>query len=159
MTRLHFHQLAIALLFLCLTVTALAQYAWVDENGVKQYSDMPPPSSVPDHRIIKRAGVTSSLPQADSSAAVAPDMSIAEKDAEFRKRRAEQAEKAQNAEGEAKLAAKKAENCERARNYENLLKSGQRIVRTEQNGQRSFLSDEQREREWQEVRKTLKTCQ
>ena len=31
---------------------ALAQYAWTDERGVRQYSDQPPPKSIPKARIL-----------------------------------------------------------------------------------------------------------
>ena len=33
---------------------ALAQYAWVDERGVRQYSDQPPPKSIPKARILQQ---------------------------------------------------------------------------------------------------------
>ena len=33
-----------------------AQYVWLNDKGVKQYSDMPPPAAVPNQRILKSPG-------------------------------------------------------------------------------------------------------
>ena len=45
---------------------AMAQYIWLDEKGTKQFSDTPPPASVPKNRIIKEPGRSS------TSSATAP---------------------------------------------------------------------------------------
>ncbi|MBS0307625.1 MAG: DUF4124 domain-containing protein, partial [Proteobacteria bacterium] len=39
------------------TASAMAQYIWLDDKGVKQYSDTPPPASVPKKRILKEGGM------------------------------------------------------------------------------------------------------
>ena len=49
-------RLAACALLAALAAPALAQYVWLDEKGVKQYSDMPPPASVPTNRILKQPG-------------------------------------------------------------------------------------------------------
>jgi hypothetical protein len=156
------HLATAALMTLSVPGAAFAQYVWFDEKGVKQYSDMPPPPSVPTSRIIKQSAQSAAEPP---SAAItgtttpAPrEMTTAEKNAEFRKRRAEQAEKEKKAAAKSLKAAEKAKSCERARNYDNLLTSGERIVRTDKNGERSFLSDEQRNRELREVKRMLDAC-
>lgn len=151
---------------LCAPGAALAQYVWVDEKGVKQFSDMPPPASVPANRILKqlsaplRAASDESSAATDASNAGAAKLpkSIAEQNAEYNKRRAEQAEKEKKATEEAKLAADKAKNCERARDYQRTLESGERIVRTDRNGERAFLTDEQRSQEMRENRRILDNC-
>ena len=112
------------------TAVASAQYIWLDEKGGKQYSDMPPPASVPKDRILKQPGRPYLAPQSSSdngdnaagkSAASADKasapMTLAEKNAEFNKRKAKQAEQEAKAAEEAKNAANKAKNCDNARSY------------------------------------------
>ena len=151
---------------LCAPEAALAQYVWVDEKGVKQFSDMPPPASVPASRILKQfdaplrptfetsSTTTNTL---NTDAPQAPK-TIAEQNAEYKKRRAEQAEKEKKAAEEAKLAADKAKNCDRARDYQRTLESGERITRTDRNGERALLTDEQRSQEMRDNRQILKDC-
>jgi hypothetical protein len=160
---------ATALVLLSLATSALAQFVWLDEKGVKQFSDMPPPSSVPNKRILKTPG--QSLPRnAGSGNADAVDVAdakpdtkapptIAEQDAAYQKRKTEQAEKNKKAEQEAKLASNKAENCARARANQRALDSGARISETDANGQRSYINDQQRARQNAQNRETLNDCQ
>lgn len=147
---------------LCFSGAAHAQYVWLDEKGTKQYSDMPPPVSVPVNRILKQPGGLPPAPTENEAPAAAmpakTEMSIAEKNAEFRKRRAEQAEKEKKAADEARQADEKAKYCERARDYNRTLQSGERISRTDKNGERSFLTDEQRARELREAQRMLDEC-
>lgn len=156
-----------ALMTLYAPSAALAQYAWLDERGVKQYSDMPPPPSVPASRILKqpRGGAPAAAPSppaADTDEkpadAVKTDQSAAEKNAEFRKRKAEQAEKEKKAAEEAKVAADKSKNCERARDYHRSLEAGERISQTGKDGERAFLTDEQRAQELRDARRILDDC-
>ncbi len=147
---------------------SFAQYVWLNENGVKQYSDMPPPPAIPANRILKlpsgsalpSAGNDTSAPpvQTESAVATKPPMTTAERNADFRKRHAEQAEKEKKAAEQAKAAAEKAKACQRAREYQNALASGGRMTRTDQNGERSFLTDEQRAQEMQDVNRVLQQC-
>jgi hypothetical protein len=150
-------------LALCaLAGSASAQHVWLDEKGVKQYSDIPPPPSVPASRILSQPGSRTPASQAeiktDASIPRGQEMTLAERDADFRKRRAEQAEKEKKAAEEAQLAAEKAKSCERVRNHYQTLSSGQRVVQADQNGKQSFLSDEQRGQELRESRRMLDTC-
>jgi hypothetical protein len=157
-------------LVLCLLANgALAQYVWLDEKGVKQFSDMPPPAGVPANRSLKqpggatvKAGPTASdeAPDASAKPAAAPKAppTAAEQNAEFRKRRAEQAEKDKKAADLAKQDAAKAVNCERTRAYQRNLESGERISHTDANGERVYMSDEQRERELHEASRMLADC-
>lgn len=165
MKRTHIRQLTgaiAAFATLSLSVTAFAQYAWIDDKGTRQYSDMPPPASVPADRILKAprgSVIAPAAPDAPATAAAPKaEMSVAEKEADYRKRRAEQAEKEKKAAEEARLAAEKSKNCERARDYHRALESGERLARTDKNGERSFLTDEQRERELRETRRVLDDC-
>jgi hypothetical protein len=160
MNTLFRHTIFTALLCVGIAGAAHAQYVWLDEKGVKQFSDMPPPSSIPASRILKQPGVSmpAAAPVASSSPEAKPQVTTAEKNAEFRKRQTERAEKEKKAAEEAKVASEKARNCERAQEYHRALESGERISRTDKNGERSFLSDEQRAREVRESRRVLDEC-
>lgn len=144
----------------CATAPAFAQFVWLDSNGIKQYSDRPPPASVPASRILKQpGGAAPSEPDAvPASAPSKAPPTIAEREADFRRRHAEQAEKDKKAAEQARLARENAQNCERARDYRSTLESGERIVRTDKNGERVFLTDEQRAQELREAQQMLKDC-
>jgi hypothetical protein len=147
---------------------AFAQYIWLDEKGVRQYSDMPPPPDVPKSRIIKAPsykppansaadkGATSASASASASAKV--PMTTAEKDAEYNKRKLEKEKKDKEEAEKSKLAAEKERNCQRARDQKRILDSGQRVAQTGANGERVYPSEEQRAREMDEVRQILANC-
>ena len=46
--------IAALLFFLLATTDAIAQYVWLDEHGVKQFSDVAPPGNIPEKRILKQ---------------------------------------------------------------------------------------------------------
>ncbi|MDB5840725.1 MAG: hypothetical protein JWQ23_2677 [Herminiimonas sp.] len=164
----------VALAAVALTGPASAQYMWLGENGVKQYSDIPPPSSVPKSRILKQPGQAS--PQALQTNNTAPAEADAEKDtgspaakeqaamttaqrnAEYNKRRIEQAEKDKKAADEQKLAGERARTCDQARAYQRSLESGERLARMDRNGERFFLNDAQRAQEAAETKRILGDC-
>lgn len=157
---------AAGLMALCLALPACAQYIWLDKNNIKNYSDKPPPPSVPQSRILKtpRAKTISAatdVPSANGVSASAAQQKPAtadDKNAADKKRKEEQAAKDKKAADEAKQAEVKAKNCERAREYQRTLSSGQRLIRADKKGERSFLSDEQRAQEQQEVNRVLEGC-
>ncbi|HYD60055.1 MAG TPA: DUF4124 domain-containing protein [Noviherbaspirillum sp.] len=144
--------------------SASAQYVWIDEKGTKQFSDMPPPASVPSNRILKQPGGTPALKASQEASEEKPsaparaEPTIAERNADFRKRKAEQAEKEKKAAEEAAHVADKAKNCDRAREYQRTLDSGERIARLDKNGERAYLSDEQRLQESRDNRRVLDDC-
>ena len=164
MTHARFSRLAAAAVMLAAAAThlpAAAQYVWLDDKGTKQYSDMPPPPSVPASRILKQPGKWSppaASPAGEKPAAAPGGMSVAEQNADFKKRQAERAEKEAKAAEEAQQAVDKAKSCERARNYQRLLDSGERITQSDKNGERAFLTDEQRAQELRDVKRMLERC-
>ncbi|CAN5382985.1 hypothetical protein BH11PSE11_BH11PSE11_26830 [soil metagenome] len=170
MNPIGFKPVAVAVLLSSLASLACAQYVWLNENGVKQYSDSPPPKTVPRDRVLKEPGMRakptmeaaqegekSAAPAADTSSSASP-MSLAEKNAEFLKRRQEQAKKDAKAAEADKLAAEQARDCERAKSYKQSLESGVRIANNDKNGERVFMSDEKRAQELSEVRNTMERC-
>lgn len=159
-------KLAASLVLLAFASAAWAQYVWIDERGVKQFSDQPPPASIPKARILKQPSgsfiaptpAKTTAPAGAGNAAAKAPLSTAERNADFMKRRAEQAEKDKKATDEAQAAKDKAKNCENARKYQTALASGQRMASTDSNGERVFLSDDQRKREMQETNRVLADC-
>lgn len=145
--------------------TAQAQYVWIDAQGRKQFSDTPPPPSVKQKNILKSAQLPESG-SADSNAAAgnaaAPDApkvpDLQSRNEDFNKRRAEQAEKDRKAAEAQQQAATKAKNCDRLRSYAQALNSGARIGNNDANGERSFLSDEQRQKELSDATRGLQDC-
>jgi hypothetical protein len=168
MKTVYLKQAAAVIAALSFATAALAQYVWVDDKGIKQFSDVPPPASVPKTRILRQPSAMQSASAADQNAASAdaPGQSVksatpmtpAEKNTDFLKRRNEQTEKDKKAADEAKRKADNAQNCERARGYAQSLENGQRVARTDKNGERAFLSDEERAGDLQNTKRILADC-
>jgi len=115
------------------TSAALAQYRWVDKNGKVQYGDVPPSGA--NATAVRPASSSGSQPESSTG-------SIAEQEAQFRKRQQE-AEKAREKQAKAQQEAEdKRENCARARENLRLLQTG-RVSRLDANGERYFLNDAQ----------------
>lgn len=158
----------VAAVILCgVTTAAFAQFVWLDEKGVKQYSDMPPPPSIPKKNILKAPGspsqsapvvVSDTKPASAAGEAASGPMTTAEKNAAFNKRKMAEAEKEKKLADQAKLESDKAKNCERTRNYKRALDSGERIGSTNSNGDRTLISDEQRARDTKDAKAILDDC-
>lgn len=161
-----FARLTLALILSLGASTAFAQYIWLDNKGVKQYSDRPPPTSVPTSKILKTPGTPLRTASEASTDEAEKDVdltkkappTLADKNVDFQKRRIAQAEKDKEAEQKAKQAADQKKNCERATAYNRVLESGQRVSRMDQSGERVYLSDEEREQEIKESRRALSDC-
>lgn len=134
---------------------ALAQHVWLDEKGVKQYSDQPPPAGTPASRILQSPGARAAGP---ATAPAPGGPTLAERNADFEKRRIERAEREQKEAEQAALEKEKKSNCEQARAYGRALSNGGRIARTDANGERSYLTDAQRAEETARVQRVLEQC-
>jgi len=159
----------IAIGALCLLCAGLAgaqtQWKWRDAAGRIQYSDRPPPASVPDKSILARPLATpantsptpaaSAPTSAAAPASAAPGNKAVEPALEEKRRQAAAAEAAKRQAEEDKLARQRQENCLRARDYARSLESGQRITRTNAQGEREFLDDAQRARELIRAREVI----
>lgn len=126
-----------------------AQFVWVDAKGVKQFSDRPPPEGTPQKNILKarKMSTASDIVTAPAVAApVAPPKatppSLADREAEYRKRKTDQAEMEKKAGIEAENAKIKASACAAARQNKTQLDTGAPIRDT--NEERSWLDDRQR---------------
>lgn len=140
---------------------AAAQWKWKDGAGKVQYSDRPPPASVPERDILQRpsnvrsfapAPVVASPASPVAAAASAPGV---DKELEARRRQEEQAREAKARAEKERVAQVRAENCTRARSYMQTLDSGVRIARTNVQGEREILGDEARAAEAERTREII----
>jgi hypothetical protein len=149
-------------ILVAMSAAAQAQYVWVDEKGVKQFSDQPPPASVPANRILKapdqRAASSGEEAQATDAPPAPKPPSLAARNEEYNKRRAEQAEKDKKAEEARQMASDKSKVCERSKAYLRDLESGARISTTDANGEKKFLSDDERSKEIGEAKHNMQSC-
>ncbi len=149
------------------TVTAFAQWQWLDKDGRKVFSDRAPTGDVPEKSIIKRPGgiakapptaasagdENSATPNPKVAAAVSqnavsvPKLSGVDKDLEQKKKQAADAEAAKKKAEDDKLAKAKAENCARAKLAKTTLESGVRMGRTNAKGEREVMDDAARAEE------------
>jgi hypothetical protein len=150
------------LMFSLLSCSAMAQWAWTDEEGRTVFSDRAPPISVPEKRIFKRPGPAKLSPAQESApiagtdvahartaspsqpAASAPAATALDRELAERKKKAEQAQAEQRKLEEERISKLKADNCERARQAQRTLESGVRMVRTNARGEREILDDADR---------------
>jgi type IV secretory pathway VirB10-like protein len=156
---------------------AHGQYMWIDEKGMKQLSDRPPPPSIPLKHILKAPkGMPSAATEAEAAAAAAatataaaaspaPDAAkpqaaptLADRNADFRKRAKEKADTEQKDKEDTSAKADKADNCERARAARQSMDSGARISTQDKNGERGFMSDEQRVVESKKIDRAMAAC-
>ena len=162
-------QSAVALMLGLGVTAAHAQYIWLNDQGVKQFSDMPPPASVPKNRILKSPSGERPAPAAPADAPAPAagaksndkdrsQMTTAELEADYKKRKMAQAKDEKKAADEQQAAADKAKNCEATRAYARTLESGDRVTKMDKNGEKSFVSDEQRARDLQEAKSRLAGC-
>lgn len=149
-----------------LLAQAQSQWKWRDSQGRLQYSDLPPPSGTPEQDILQRPPPPSLRPPAPATAAPAaaapagpkpPSPAAVTVDPALAARRKEQEQKdADKRKAEdAQLAQQRAENCENARTYLRTLESGQRIARTNVQGEREILDDAARAQESAKARQAI----
>ncbi len=142
---------------------AQAQYSWIDGNGVRHFSDRPPPPSTPASKILKtpgRAAHAAPAPAAEAPAPAAPKAAptLAEREADYKermKKREEQEKKdAQQAERQRDLA----QRCAMARSAKAQVESGVRIRDFDADGQSRVMTDEQRAAQKAQAAKILAEC-
>ncbi|PHV04358.1 hypothetical protein CSQ96_26525 [Janthinobacterium sp. BJB412] len=153
---------------------AVAQYMWIDDKGIKQLSDRPPPPSVPQKRILKAPGQDKFNPTAGAAgesgadgdspamaaeaAAAKPAPTLGERNAAYNKRKAEAALAAQQAGEDSARKAEIAANCENARNNQRALDQGVRMSTYDKNGERGFMSEAERAEAARKNKQVLEQC-
>lgn len=153
-------QLFVALAVLLATATVAAQvYKWVDKDGKVQYSDMPPPPSVSKTDPKKlNTGANSAAPAAantTAAAAAAAQKSPQDRSKDADKRRIEDAEKARKDEEAQKAVKQNEERCGAATRYKGDLDSGRPIARNNDQGERTYMSDEERSTEIARIKSVM----
>ncbi|VXB83482.1 DUF4124 domain-containing protein [Massilia sp. 9I] len=153
---------ATALLFA--SSLAQAQYSWIGENGVRQFSDRPPPPNTPPHKILKAPGrapaptpVAAPAP-APAAPTVKPAPTLADRDAEYRERLKKTEEAERKAQADAQRQRDAAERCEAARESRAQVESGVRIGRIGAQGERRIATDEERAAQLARANKVLAEC-
>ncbi|NMG76678.1 DUF4124 domain-containing protein [Aromatoleum diolicum] len=173
-------------LSLIITLPAAAEvYQWRDAQGRINYSDTPPAAENAKKLRGAARPVTPAAPEEDASQAgttdangITPDAAkadaaktdgtkadpskpktIAEKEVEFRQRRAATAEAEAKAEKERQQADERARSCEQARGQLVALQSGQRLSRYNSKGERELVDDAGRRAEIERTQKYIDaTC-
>jgi hypothetical protein len=88
-----------------------------------------------------------------------PTKTLAEQEADFRKRAADREKAAQKAEQDEAKAAERAAACTQAQGYLQMIQSGARLMRPDAEGNRNFMDEDQRAAEVQKTQETIaKTC-
>lgn len=139
-------QTLLLLVALGLGLPAAAQWKWRDQNDKLVFSDRPPPSDVPDARILQRPGAghtpaPAAVPAAATAAEAAPKVPSQDKELQERRQQAEAQEAAKQAAQQEAQAKARADNCTRARQAKTTYDSGVRIARSNAKGEREFLDD------------------
>jgi len=154
----------IVMLAVMLAFAAMASaqmYRWVDKDGRVHYTATPPPPGA-KARALRSPAAPAPASAADDAAkdAGAKDarkgpLTPAEQEQEYRKRQLE-AQKAREKEAlAAKDAEAKQENCLRAREALRTFESGQRVSRTNAQGERYYLDDDARASETEAARRAV----
>jgi len=133
--------LAIPLLSALISQTSFAQnfYKWVDEKGATHYTQTPPPQ-----QPIKKVAVNPRLP-ADSANAIKNLNDQTKKDLKDTTNNEIAAEKTkQNATADIDRRNKNSAACDQIKANLALIQSGQRIRTLDANGERTYLTEEQK---------------
>jgi hypothetical protein len=143
-----------------LSLSATAQWQWLDKDGRKVFSDLPPPADIPEKNILRKPnqrGKSGSLPPEAPAPATssAPKAAGADKELMDKKKQAEKqaadADAAKRKAEEERVARVQADNCARAQQAKAGLDSGVRMARTNEKGEREFYDDAMRAEEAQRL--------
>ncbi len=145
---------------------------WVDDKGRVHYSDEPPPSSA--KKLIsstpksRRSSDSSDLTESDKAQEsgtpaeqVEPDepKSIAEREAELKKKQIADQEKAAKAAKQQAIKEANQENCNQARLSLKTLQSDMRIMELDAKGEQTYLDDNQRQQRITKIQQDInKLC-
>lgn len=133
----------LAAALLAATPAGAQLYKWTDANGRVQYSDRPPPAGRKADTVSTAnvSTVTGNPAPAAQSGASAEPKSAADREQDFRKRRAEQEEAQKKQQKLAEEQRVRQADCQQAQRQLAALQSGQRMVTVDDNGERRFLED------------------
>ena len=125
----------------------------ISKSGKVEYAQACPEGTTEQKLRSSTPPGASSSPSPSSEPA---PKSLAERDAEFKKRQIEQQEAAQKDSKKAAELAQRREDCEIAQAYLKSIDSGQRLQRTDpKTGERAYLEDSEREAEANRARSRM----
>ena len=138
-------------------------WKWRDASGQINVSDLPPPASIPAKDILERPPLllrSAAAPAAASAAPVAPALQAisaprADPELEARRKRALDEQLAQQRQQQERDASVRADNCVRAQAALALHNDGQRLYRTNAQGEREVIDDKTRADELQRIRAVI----
>ncbi|MFL6658361.1 MAG: hypothetical protein ACJ8GW_09835 [Massilia sp.] len=150
---------------LLLSNLASAQFVWIDEKGVKQFSDQAPPASIPMKNVLKAPNRSSFAvgepsPAAEPAAASASATASADapkpvdREAEFRKRQKAKADAEAKAEEATTKASQKQARCAAGRAKNDQLATGKRL----RSADGSFMDDATRSAQQADASKAMADC-
>jgi Domain of unknown function (DUF4124) len=123
---------------ICLgSASSWAQWQWVDAQGKNVFSDIAPPTSVPEKNILRKPGLVP-LDGGPSELTKKVGELKAGEEAQIQARKEQEAQVL-------------AENCNRARRSQAGLQTGSRIGITNDKGEQDFMSDQARAAELQRL--------
>jgi hypothetical protein len=143
------------------TVPSPPAWKWRDASGQVNVSDLPPPASVPAQDVLERPPIQRKAVAAAASAASAASTQLAnatprtDPELEARRKRAVDDQADQQRQRQERDAAVRADNCIRASAQLALFNDGQRIARTNAQGEREVLDDKTRADEVQRARAVI----
>ena len=156
-----------ASLGLVISLSASAQYMWLDASGRKVFSDQPPPTNIPAKRILQQPGkAAESVPVASNDEKPTPDADAdgtktmsktkaasapteknqnketnKDKDLEAAKKKIDDEAAAKKKAEQDKMDAAKADNCVRAKQAKTTFDSGVRLGHTNAKGERGIMDE------------------
>jgi Domain of unknown function (DUF4124) len=149
----------VALLLFCCAGAAQAQFVWIGPNGTRQYSDQPPPPGTPSSKILKAPGRAAPAQEPEAIPADKPKTpTLAEREADYRKRAKAREELDAKSLAEAQRAAARAEQCEDLRKNQRIYQSGIRISDVDDKGGKRYLSDTERAAAAERTARQLQDC-
>ncbi|KFI08302.1 DUF4124 domain-containing protein [Massilia sp. BSC265] len=146
---------------------AHAQYSWTDANGVRHFSDRPPPPATPPHKILEAPGRAAPPvqtapvepgPSVDAPAPAKGPKTLAQREEEYRARTKMREEQDRKDAAETQRRRDLAQHCRDAREMRAQMQSGVRIAKFDTKGERSFMTDEERAAQLARVDKALAQC-
>jgi len=141
---------AFSIAILLASIAADAQiYQWKDENGKTIISDKPPVGNIRTPRKIET--------EAASTNAASPQKTVADRELDFRKRQKDSQVSAEKSKAEEEANAAREENCANARRQLRSLESGERIAMRDDNGERYFLEDAQRQQQIEKAQQAVQS--
>jgi hypothetical protein len=149
----------IAPLLLLAAGLAHAQWSWIDEKGIRQLSDRPPPPGTPANKILKAPGKPPT-PAAEADQAAAREKAdprpAAEREADFRNQM--QKMTAKRADPDAKNGRPPQKDCQQARKYKDWVETGAPVFAKGEDGKPRPMTMQERVDEIKLAEAVLQRC-